>query len=333
MPTITDALRVRGIGASGGVSPTDKQALIDIVNAAEANNDAIKVDVITKLKALNPSLTLTNASTWTEIRAAIASMQNRGAVTITPGTADQAIIDGYYTGAGKVLGDPDLIAGNIKAGVNIFGVNGKPEVVDTTTAVGAAAGDILNGKEAFVNGVKRVGMITNNGVVDQTITTQGGQVALSGYVAPGSKVTAQLTNVTPENIKKGVSAGGVVGTLEYLGPGDSIVWSQNGSDGIQTGTSMAMVYRIKCSLGLTYRVRYSFRSTFSTGYVYAQIYVNGRAKGVSRSFYGFNNPHIHAEDIQVNAGDTIEIWGYGEQYSGSLADFSLGITSMNFTRV
>lgn len=49
------------------------------------------------------------------------------ATVITPSTADQTIPAGYYGGAagdGKVSGDADLVAGNIKSGVNIFGVSG-----------------------------------------------------------------------------------------------------------------------------------------------------------------------------------------------------------------
>ena len=52
------------------------------------------------------------------------TMPNNGAVTITPGTSDQAIAAGYHNGSGKVQGDADLVAGNIKQGVNLFGVDG-----------------------------------------------------------------------------------------------------------------------------------------------------------------------------------------------------------------
>jgi hypothetical protein len=79
------------------------------------------------------------------------TMPNRGAVTITPGTTQQAIQQGYHNGAGYVEGDADLVTGNIKAGINIFGVAGKTEVVDTTSG-DAAAGDILAGKKAWVDG-------------------------------------------------------------------------------------------------------------------------------------------------------------------------------------
>jgi hypothetical protein len=52
------------------------------------------------------------------------TMPDNGAVTITPGTADQAIAAGYHNGSGKVLGDADLVPGNLVSGVNIFGVVG-----------------------------------------------------------------------------------------------------------------------------------------------------------------------------------------------------------------
>ena len=81
------------------------------------------------------------------------TMSNRGTVNITPGTANQAIPKGYHNGNGVVAGDPDLVTGNIKAGVNIFGVNGKSSVVDTADAV-AGEGVILTGYNAYVNGAK-----------------------------------------------------------------------------------------------------------------------------------------------------------------------------------
>jgi hypothetical protein len=52
------------------------------------------------------------------------TMPNNGAVNIAPGTTVQTIAAGYHNGSGTVQGDPDLIAGNIKSGVNLFGVDG-----------------------------------------------------------------------------------------------------------------------------------------------------------------------------------------------------------------
>jgi len=55
---------------------------------------------------------------------ATGSMTDNGAVTITPGVADQTIAAGYHNGSGTVAGDADLAAGNIKNGANVFGVVG-----------------------------------------------------------------------------------------------------------------------------------------------------------------------------------------------------------------
>ena len=53
------------------------------------------------------------------------SMPSLTAQTITPGVSDQVIAAGrYLAGAVTVSGDSNLIASNIKSGVNIFGVNG-----------------------------------------------------------------------------------------------------------------------------------------------------------------------------------------------------------------
>nr|MBZ4193590.1 DUF1566 domain-containing protein [Candidatus Contendobacter sp.] len=52
------------------------------------------------------------------------TMPNRGAQAITPGAAAKPIPLGYHNGLGSVAGDADLVAGNIKSGVAIFGVTG-----------------------------------------------------------------------------------------------------------------------------------------------------------------------------------------------------------------
>ena len=62
------------------------------------------------------------------------NITNNGAGgTITPGTSGQTVAAGYWSSANTVSGDADLIAGNIKSGVNIFGVTG--DCVPTGTIV------------------------------------------------------------------------------------------------------------------------------------------------------------------------------------------------------
>lgn len=53
------------------------------------------------------------------------AVTRKAAATYTPGTADQTIAsDQYLAGAQTVKGDTNLVAGNIKSGVTIFGVTG-----------------------------------------------------------------------------------------------------------------------------------------------------------------------------------------------------------------
>ena len=68
------------------------------------------------------------------------NIQSKSAATYTPGTADQTIASGQYlSGAQTVKGDANLVAGNIKSGVQIFGVSGSLSVPtisqDNTTKV------------------------------------------------------------------------------------------------------------------------------------------------------------------------------------------------------
>jgi len=52
------------------------------------------------------------------------NLADRGAVTITPSTTNQTIIEGFHNGNGFVEGDVDLTSDNIRDGVTIFGVTG-----------------------------------------------------------------------------------------------------------------------------------------------------------------------------------------------------------------
>lgn len=84
------------------------------------------------------------------------TIASQAAQTITPGTSNKTISAGkYLSGTQTIAGDADLVAANIKSGVNIFNVAGT-----FTSDATAAAGDIANGKIAYVNGSKVTGTIT-----------------------------------------------------------------------------------------------------------------------------------------------------------------------------
>jgi hypothetical protein len=101
-------------------------------SAVTASGDATDADVLSGVTYSNDS----GASTGT--------MPDRGAVTIVPTTTNQAIAEGYHDGSGYVVGDTDLVSGNIKCGVTIFGVTGTilPEcVAQTGQTTSYATGD------------------------------------------------------------------------------------------------------------------------------------------------------------------------------------------------
>lgn len=53
------------------------------------------------------------------------TIPSKAATTYTPSTSDQIIASGtYLTGAQTIKGDANLVAGNIKSGVSIFGITG-----------------------------------------------------------------------------------------------------------------------------------------------------------------------------------------------------------------
>lgn len=63
-----------------------------------------------------------NAVSRTYVRSGVTK---KSAATYTPGTSDQNIASGQYlNGAQTIKGDANLVAGNIKSGVSIFGVTG-----------------------------------------------------------------------------------------------------------------------------------------------------------------------------------------------------------------
>lgn len=81
-----------------------------------------------------------------------------GSGTKTLSDANDTVAEGYYAATTLSAVDTNLATANIKAGVTIFGIAGKTEVVDTTESSDpATAADIASGKIAFVNGVKLIG--------------------------------------------------------------------------------------------------------------------------------------------------------------------------------
>lgn len=83
---------------------------------------------LSKTVSITPVVSAGYVSAGTAANASVsltASVTTKAAATITPSTSNQEIAAGtYLTGKQTISGDANLVAGNIKSGVSIFGVSG-----------------------------------------------------------------------------------------------------------------------------------------------------------------------------------------------------------------
>ena len=192
------------------------------------------------------------------------------ATEYTPGTSDQTIASGQYlNGAQTIKGDPNLVAGNIKSGVSIFGISGSyagsggsSGGLDTSDAT-ATAGDIVSGKTAYVNAEKITGTLSTLHVAPGTpeYNTSPDQIKISTslterYIVENTvSLTAKASDfgdAVPSDVVSGktfTSASGLklTGTREESGGSSGGLVMKTGtttSATIQTGLSNIKILAI-----------------------------------------------------------------------------------------
>ena len=156
---------------------------------------------------------LLGKKSWVDGKEITGTMPNHAAAVLKAAPANQPIPAGFYNGAGYVEGDPDLVTGNVRAGVNLFGVAGKAEVVDTTTG-DATAVELLLSKKSWVDGKEITGTMPNNAAV---IMKPGiaNQPIVAGFHNGSGHVVGDAALVTA-NIRAGVSVFGIPGKVEVV---------------------------------------------------------------------------------------------------------------------
>jgi hypothetical protein len=121
------------------------------------------------------------------------------------GSLSFAIPDGFYAGKTATARDTDLTAGNIKQGVNIFGVAGAA----VQASGNAVAGDVLLNKTFSNASGPATGSMPNIGAVTLTPGTTD-QGIPAGYHSGAGKVFGDAA-LTAGNIRQGASIFGVIG--------------------------------------------------------------------------------------------------------------------------
>ena len=164
-------------------------------NVIQASGDAVDAEVLS-------SKTFSNAG-----GAGTGTMTNVGQQNVIPGTAAVTIMPGYHDGTGAVAGDADLVAGSIKTGVNLFGVDGN--VIQASG--NAVAAEVLSTKTFSNAGGAGTGAMTNVG--QQNVTPGTAAVTITQGYHNGTGTVAGDTDLVAGNIKSGVNLFGVAGTL------------------------------------------------------------------------------------------------------------------------
>lgn len=103
-----------------------------------------------------------------------------------------------------------------------------------TTDANAAAGDILSGQTAYVNGSKVVGSMPNQGTATITLTTTVPVSLSAGYYSGGS-IWVDTTNIDASKIKTGFTILGVTGN--YSGETPSYATLTVDPDNVANGVS------------------------------------------------------------------------------------------------
>jgi hypothetical protein len=186
-------------------------------------------------------------------------MPNNGAVDIMPGAVAQTIPAGYHNGAGTVAGDGNLVAGNIKAGVSIFGVAGTLSsggVLKTgqTTAYGTGTdGDLRNGaSHTFTDNGD--GTITDNttGLMwekksrDGSIHDYGNTYTWSGASYGGTYIMDGT--ITGTFLAMLNSGGGFVGHTDWRIPNSFELYTL---ENFENTPSVDAVFNTNCAPGCT----------------------------------------------------------------------------------
>ena len=193
--------------ATPGSTMKTTKSILDDARAKFEQCDAQESDVIFGKKFFSTQ------ETW-GVQAGT-MVDNGPGTTITPGRSNQALSAGFWSSENTVLGDSDLIPGNIKSGVNIFGVSGSLYCPSPTCTGTAVETDVLSGK-SFSNSSSTGlnGSMTNVG--QQIITPTNTSRTISPGYHNGTGYVVGDSALNTNNIRAGATIFGVNGNTAVV---------------------------------------------------------------------------------------------------------------------
>jgi hypothetical protein len=236
-------------------------------------------------------------------------MVDRGTVNITPGTGNQSITAGKHSGAGVVYGDADLAAGNIRAGVNIFGVVGATAIMNTA-GVNATAGIILTGYNACVQGAVVTGTMPFRGGVGIT-PGAGDQAIVAGY-HDGSGLVYGDADLIASNIKSTANIFNVAGTCHgaAAGPSESALFTGHPDNHLissLTYRQMTELGSITAQVNGAIRIKTMLHLNDSGRDAWLRIRKNGVEVGTEH-YSTSGGDWVYSDDIACAIGDVFTVW-------------------------
>jgi hypothetical protein len=202
----------------------------------------------------------------------------------------------------------------------------------------AVAGDILSGKTASTEAGDIVGAMTDRGAMTITPGTTD-QVIPIGFHNGSGKVVGDADLIST-NILNGKNIFGVIGNVATYGnvtAGNNLLINNSTTANITSTDTGVYTKKLKeTKVNLTGAIRVTFtmqQNVIMGGGTVAKIYVNGVAKGIERSGSdgSFSNPVTYTEDITVNSGDLVQIYGYtkNSSWTATVYDFKISINEVS----